>query len=66
MFPSDRLAAIFGNIEDIHEFSRKFLADLQKHIVAKTPEMSQLGTCFLTHVCIVYCNSPTLYVINIK
>jgi len=50
MFPAERVAAIFGNVEQIYEFSRTFLADLQKHIVTDEPEMSQIGACFLRHV----------------
>ena len=50
MFPTERIAAIFGNVEDIYKFSRTLLTDLQKHIVADEPEMSQIGVCFLRHV----------------
>ena len=50
MFPADRIAAIFGNIEDIYEFARDVLVDLQKHVNTDEPEMSQIGTCFLRHV----------------
>ena len=50
MFPAERIAAIFGNVEDIYEFSTTLLADLQKHIVTHEPEMSQIGSCFLRHV----------------
>jgi len=50
MFPTERIAAIFSNVEQIYDFARAFLADLQKHIVTDEPEMSQIGTCFLSHV----------------
>jgi len=50
MFPTERISAIFGNIEGIYEFARTFLADLQKCIISDEPELSQIGTCFLTHV----------------
>jgi len=50
MFPAEHIAAIFGNVEDIYEFSRTLLADLQKHILTEEPELSQIGSCFLRHV----------------
>ena len=56
MFPAERITAIFGNVEEIYEFARTFLADLQKHIVTDEPEMSQIGTCFLRHVRLPLCN----------
>jgi len=39
MFPAERIAVIFGNIEDVHEFARTFLADLQKHIVTRSGQV---------------------------
>jgi len=50
MFPAERIAAIFGNVADIYEFSRTLLADLQKHVVSDEPELSQIGSCFIRHV----------------
>jgi len=59
MFPAERVAAIFGNIAQIYEFSRSFLSDLQKQIITDEPELSQIGTCFLRHVRLSLCAGIT-------
>ena len=50
MFSPDRIAAIFGNIEEIFRFARLFLADLEKQIIPERPELSEIGTCFIRQV----------------
>lgn len=49
MFPEDRLALIYCNIEAICKFSEKLLADLEQAFNAEQPEQSQLGHVFLKH-----------------
>lgn len=51
MFTVAQLATIFGNIEDIYKFQRKFLKDLEKQYNKEEPHLSEIGSCFLQHVC---------------
>jgi hypothetical protein len=51
MFTVAQLATIFGNIEDIYKFQRKFLKDLEKRYNKEEPHLSEIGSCFLQHVC---------------
>lgn len=51
MFTVGQLATIFGNIEDIYKFQRKFLKDLEKQYNKEEPHLSEIGSCFLQHVC---------------
>ncbi|XP_054992711.1 spermatogenesis-associated protein 13 isoform X4 [Sorex araneus] len=62
MFTVAQLSTIFGNIEDIYKFQRKFLKDLEKQYNKETPHLSELGSCFLQHqegfsVYSEYCNN---------
>lgn len=50
MFTVAQLATIFGNIEDIYKFQRKFLKDLEKQYNKEEPHLSEIGSCFLQHV----------------
>ena len=50
MFSVAQLATIFGNIEDIYRFQRKFLKDLEKQYNKEEPHLSEIGSCFLQHV----------------
>uniref|UniRef100_A0A8C9UT13 Rho guanine nucleotide exchange factor 9 n=1 Tax=Spermophilus dauricus TaxID=99837 RepID=A0A8C9UT13_SPEDA len=47
MFTVAQLATIFGNIEDIYKFQRKFLKDLEKQYNKEEPHLSEIGSCFL-------------------
>ncbi|XP_062567864.1 uncharacterized protein LOC134230096 isoform X2 [Saccostrea cucullata] len=47
MFSEDRISVIFGNMEDIYEFSQKFLEKIETSFVKDNPHLSQLGHCFL-------------------
>jgi hypothetical protein len=47
MFSEDRISVIFGNMEDIYEFSQKFLGSIEDSFVIDNPHQSQLGHCFL-------------------
>ncbi|KAB0402886.1 hypothetical protein E2I00_017689, partial [Balaenoptera physalus] len=49
MFTVAQLATIFGNIEDIYKFQRKFLKDLEKQYNKEEPHLSEIGSCFLQH-----------------
>eukprot|EP00069_Balaena_mysticetus_P013982 bmy_22186T0 len=50
MFTVAQLATIFGNIEDIYKFQRKFLKDLEKQYNKEEPHLSEIGSCFLQHI----------------
>ncbi|XP_029458412.1 spermatogenesis-associated protein 13 isoform X2 [Rhinatrema bivittatum] len=62
MFTEAQLNTIFGNIEDIYKFQRKFLKDLEKQYNKEEPHSSEIGTCFLQHqedfsIYSEYCNN---------
>ncbi|XP_070265569.1 spermatogenesis-associated protein 13 isoform X2 [Myotis yumanensis] len=62
MFTVAQLATIFGNIEDIYKFQRKFLKDLEKQYNKDEPHLSEIGSCFLQHqegfaIYSEYCNN---------
>ncbi|XP_039212238.1 spermatogenesis-associated protein 13 isoform X3 [Crotalus tigris] len=62
MFTSAQLSTIFGNIEDIYKFQRKFLKDLEKQYNKEEPHLSEIGSCFLQHqegfaIYSEYCNN---------
>ncbi|XP_077147211.1 rho guanine nucleotide exchange factor 4 isoform X1 [Ranitomeya variabilis] len=47
MFTEEQLWTIFGNIEDIYKFQKKFLKTLEKRIIKDAPHLSEIGSCFL-------------------
>ena len=49
MFSEERLALIFGNIENIYTFAQKFLSQLEMCIDV-CPHLSEIGDCFLDNV----------------
>ncbi|XP_035981125.1 rho guanine nucleotide exchange factor 4 isoform X1 [Fundulus heteroclitus] len=62
MFTEEQLRTIFGNIEDIYKFQRKFLKDLEKKFNNEQPHLSEIGCCFLEHqtdfqIYSEYCNN---------
>ncbi|XP_075598278.1 spermatogenesis-associated protein 13 isoform X4 [Balearica regulorum gibbericeps] len=62
MFTPAQLSTIFGNIEDIYKFQRKFLKDLEKQYNKEEPHLSEIGSCFLQHqegfaIYSEYCNN---------
>ncbi|XP_072899847.1 spermatogenesis-associated protein 13-like isoform X5 [Hemitrygon akajei] len=62
MFAEEQLTTIFGNIEEIYKFQRKFLKDLEKQFNRNEPHLSEIGSCFLRHqaefgIYSEYCNN---------
>ncbi|XP_043850913.1 spermatogenesis-associated protein 13 isoform X2 [Dromiciops gliroides] len=62
MFTVAQLGTIFGNIEEIYKFQRKFLKDLEKQYNKEEPHLSEIGSCFLQHqegfaIYSEYCNN---------
>ncbi|XP_075057803.1 rho guanine nucleotide exchange factor 4 [Mixophyes fleayi] len=62
MFTEDQLWTIFGNIEDIYKFQKKFLKTLEKRINKEAPHLSEIGSCFLQYqkdfqIYSEYCNN---------
>ncbi|CAB1349974.1 unnamed protein product [Coregonus sp. 'balchen'] len=62
MFTEEQLRCVFGNIEDIYRFQKKFLKDLEKKFNKEQPHLSEIGSCFLEHqtdfqIYSEYCNN---------
>ncbi|XP_020796417.1 rho guanine nucleotide exchange factor 4 isoform X2 [Boleophthalmus pectinirostris] len=62
MFSEEQLRTIFGNIEEIYRFQRRFLKALEKRFNKEQPHASEVGACFLQHqtefqIYSEYCNN---------
>ncbi|KAM4702332.1 spermatogenesis-associated protein 13 isoform 4-T4 [Discoglossus pictus] len=62
MFTEGQLKTIFGNIEDIYKFQRKFFKDLEKQYNKDEPHLSEIGGSFLENqegfsIYSEYCNN---------
>ncbi|XP_053565848.1 rho guanine nucleotide exchange factor 4 isoform X2 [Bombina bombina] len=62
MFTEEQQWTIFGNIEDIYKFQKKFLKTLEKRINKDAPHLSEIGSCFLEYqtdfqIYSEYCNN---------
>ncbi|XP_022252091.1 spermatogenesis-associated protein 13-like [Limulus polyphemus] len=71
MFSPARIATIFGNIEEIYKFQRKFLRKLEECIDHNKPHLSLVGNCFLQHktefrIYSDYCNNHPLAVSELQ
>lgn len=50
MFTEEQLCSIFGNVEEIYKFQRKFLRILENKYDKEQPHLSEIGRCFLEGV----------------
>uniref|UniRef100_A0A096MAX7 Rho guanine nucleotide exchange factor 4 n=1 Tax=Poecilia formosa TaxID=48698 RepID=A0A096MAX7_POEFO len=62
MFTEEQIRTIYGNIEEIYRFQKKFLKGLEKEFNKGQPHLSEIGCCFLEHqtdfqIYSEYCNN---------
>ena len=50
MFSDEQISLIFGNIEEIYQFQRKFAAELETAVNRSSVPETELGKIFLRHV----------------
>ncbi|XP_056597080.1 uncharacterized protein arhgef4 isoform X3 [Triplophysa dalaica] len=62
MFTEEQLRTIFGNIDELYRFQKKFVKALEKKFNKDQPHLSEIGSCFLEHqtnfqIYSEYCNN---------
>ncbi|KAM9320442.1 spermatogenesis-associated protein 13 isoform 2-T2 [Gastrophryne carolinensis] len=62
MFTESQLQTIFGNIEEVYKFQKKFYKNLEKQYNKDDPHLSEIGACFLENhegfsIYSEYCNN---------
>lgn len=50
LFSQQRIQSIFGNLEDLYQFQKNFLVDLELSLNWNCLEDSVVGGCFIQHV----------------
>ncbi|GIY11990.1 hypothetical protein CDAR_449371 [Caerostris darwini] len=71
MFSKERIETVFGNIKEIYIFQSQFLRELEQCLDEDSPNLSEIGNCFLNHkdefkIYSQYCNNHPLAVSELQ